>query len=980
MSLEFYNKLRTYCIQKEYKFISNYLQHVQYHVNYLNDYNMISLYERNLFIGKIYELIKNLNNSYNDEILNDAKVVPENINDYLDIEYSKNNLSIEETYNFLQKVNVVIEDIPLLNNLKKVKQNIIQLTSQYGNKKILLILNIVFSKNLNFLYDKETIELISFLDNIFIPIKFEFTEKKFESQYIDNNIDVSISEESTEDLNVYNESSEVMNDHFKDINIIRKEANTDELLERVLCLEIKLRNGNIFSIEGIIEIDSMNIILKTCQIANKFIYFKKKNLEKTLKKSEATKKFRKAFFKNLSIYEIITYNQDNFVEFINKNYNNYISLIGKSFMNIMKEFIKKNNTLTDMFTTIRLLLLGNEENINVASLLFEITKDKKINSSIIYDIIYRNLCYVSQIKLKKASSNMRDELKKIQSLTIEDIDLKKQVLALKNMPLAVKSYAFEKIEEMKSSNNEYYKQLLYVKTLIKFPWPSPNDDLIFEELNINSSKRKKYINNIDTKLKNLTYGHDEAKKAILLTLCKWITNPKGSGNVISMVGPPGVGKTLLARSIGDALDIPFVQITLGGQNDGELLHGHGYTYSGSQPGMIIKKMIDAGKSRCIMYFDELDKACSKHGSSNEITSILIHLTDPNMNKSFQDRFFQGIDFPLNKVIMIFSYNDSNLIDPILLDRFKEIKIKPYSSKDKISIVKNFMLEELCENIGFNDINFTIEDETIYYLIDKYTIEAGVRNLKRKLENVLLNLNVDRLYERNKFSKPNTKEIIIDNKLIEDVLDDSHIEIEKIHKNPEIGIINGLYATSSGSGGIVPIQIFSNYHGSDGQFNIKLTGSQGDVMKESVQCSLTCALDYINRYKSKYNIKDINKLIKDKWSCGFHVHAPSGATPKDGPSAGCAFTTAFISRLLQKPIHNFVGMTGEIDLNGNVTKIGGLEYKINGAKKAGITKIVLSNENKKDYEKIKKNDPKLFENMEIIFVDKIDEIIEHALIL
>ena len=152
------------------------------------------------------------------------------------------------------------------------------------------------------------------------------------------------------------------------------------------------------------------------------------------------------------------------------------------------------------------------------------------------------------------------------------------------------------------------------------------------------------------------------------------------------------------------------------------------------------------------------------------------------------------------------------------------------------------------------------------------------------------------------------------------------------------------------------------------------------MKESVQCSLTCALDYINRNKSKYNINHLNNLIKEKWSSGFHVHAPSGATPKDGPSAGCAFTTAFISRILQKPIHNYVGMTGEIDLNGNVTKIGGLEYKINGAKKAGITKIILSNENKKDYEKIKKNDSKLFDNIEIIFVDKIDEIIEYALIL
>jgi endopeptidase La len=982
MSLDFFNKLRTYSIQNNYKLFSKYLLKIQYHINYLNDYHIISLYERNLFIGKIYEVIKELNNTYNKEILDDKLVLPHNISTYIDIEYFMNNYTMKECYEILLKLDLLDNNNcinNLINQLHTCKHDIINLTSQYGNTDINIILTLIVSENLELFYDKHTIEFLSFLNNLFIPTKFYYSEKNYESLY-NNHIYEKYDDISSADINQNSDSQDTMIDYFKDINIFRKPNNNDELLNRVICLEIKLQNNKCFIIEGLFKIDSMNIILKTCQIANKFIYFKKKSLEKILKKTETTKKFRKTFFKSLSIYEIMVYNTNDFIMFINENYHNYLSLISKSFMNIMKDFIKKNNTLSDMFMTIRLLLLGNEENINIASLLFEITKDKKINSSqsIIYDTIYRNLCYVSQIKLKKASSLMKDELKKIQSLSMEDIDLKKQILALKNMPLTIKSYAFEKIEEMKSSNNEYYKQLMYVKTLIKFPWPSQNDDLLFEDLNTNLNKRKKFISQIELNLKNLTYGHLEAKKTILLTLCKWITNPNSSGNVIALAGPPGVGKTLLAKSIGNALDIPFVQITLGGQNDGELLHGHGYTYSGSQPGMIVKKMIDSGKSRCIMYFDELDKACSKHGSTNEITSILIHLTDPNMNKSFQDRFFQGIDFPLDKVIMIFSYNDSNLIDPILLDRFKEIEIKPYSSKDKISIVKSFMLDEVCKNIGLSDIIFEISDNDLYYLIDKFTIEAGVRNLKRKLENILLHLNVDRLYERNKFSDPNTKKITIDKKLINNILNDSGIDMQKIHKKPEVGIINGLYATSIGSGGIVPIQIFSNYYGSDGQFNLKLTGSQGDVMKESVQCSLTCALDYLYRNLEKHNINNISELLKKDWANGFHIHAPSGATPKDGPSAGCAFTIAFISRILNKPIYNDIAMTGEIDLVGNVTKIGGLEYKINGAKKAGIKKIILSTENKKDYEKIKKSDSKLFNNLKIFFVDKIDEIIPHAI--
>ena len=402
-----------------------------------------------------------------------------------------------------------------------------------------------------------------------------------------------------------------------------------------------------------------------------------------------------------------------------------------------------------MYTTIRLLLLGNEENINIAGLLFEITKDKKFNSNLIYDLIYKNLNYVSQIKLKKSISDMKEELKKIQNMSVDDIDYKKQIISLKNMPSQVKSLALEKVEEMKSSGNEYYKQVTFVKTLLKFPWPSLNDDLIFHDLNKNINKRKQFIINFDDNLKKMTYGHSDAKKVLTQTICKWITNPNSGGSALSFVGPPGVGKTLLAKSIGKCLNIPFAQITLGGQNDGELLHGHGYTYSGSQPGLIVKKMVELGKNRCILYFDELDKATSKNGS-NEITNILIHLTDPNMNKNFQDRFFQGIDFPLDKVVMIFSYNDSSKIDPILIDRFREITIKPYSLSDKRSIFKDFMLKELYESVNFESDKLIFEDDCIDFLINSYTMEAGVRELKRKLEFILLNLNVDRVYQRNLF--------------------------------------------------------------------------------------------------------------------------------------------------------------------------------------------------------------------------------------
>jgi ATP-dependent Lon protease len=362
---------------------------------------------------------------------------------------------------------------------------------------------------------------------------------------------------------------------------------------------------------------------------------------------------------------------------------------------------------------------------------------------------------------------------------------------------------------MKSFNNEYYKQLTFVKHILNYPWPSVQDDIFFQSINSNAEKSTEYLIDIENKLTKLSYGHEEAKKALLQTIGKWISNPTSQGTSFGLVGPPGVGKTLLAKSVSKALNIPFAEITLGGQNDGEILHGHGYTYSGSQPGLIIKKMVEMGKPRCILYFDELDKACSKHGSINEITSILIHLTDPNMNKTFQDRFFQGVDFPLDKVIMIFSYNDANLVDPILLDRLKQIEVNAYTTNDKKKIVKEFIIPEIAESVGLKSEPWTnISDDLIEFIIENYTNEAGVRSIKRKIEQVFLTLNLDKIYKRAEFASGEFKEITKD--VILRILDKPKHDNTIIHDKSSVGIINGLYATASGDGGIIPIQIFNNF--------------------------------------------------------------------------------------------------------------------------------------------------------------------------
>jgi ATP-dependent Lon protease len=340
-----------------------------------------------------------------------------------------------------------------------------------------------------------------------------------------------------------------------------------------------------------------------------------------------------------------------------------------------------------------------------------------------------------------------------------------------------------------------------------------------------------------------------------------------------------------------------------------------------------------------------------------------------MNKSFQDRFYQGIDFPLDKVIMIFSYNDSEKIDPILLDRLTEIKIKPYTLLDKINIIKNYVIRELKLNIDVN-----IEDHIIQYIIENYTNEAGLRDIKRQIEKIFLTLNLEIL----------TNKIVIDKYIltIEEVnriLLKPKNENTKIHLKPEIGIINGLYATTNGDGGIIPIQIFNNFTSTS--FEIKLTGKQGDVMKESVQCSLTCAMNYLKININKYNIANFNEYFIENFKNGFHIHAPSTSTPKDGPSAGVAFTCAFISRILNKPINNTIGMTGEIELTGKITKIGGLNFKLIGAKKAGITHVYIPLENKDDLEEINEKYPQLItDNFKVDTVEYIEDIIDKILVL
>lgn len=918
-------------------FFGSYEQHIE--KCYIN--HIINVRERNGYLKIINDLIRQLNTIYNlsmvelyeskNESLKNINVNENNIDELRDLIHIHKILGIQDYKDPFSEINKSILD---------------KLGSKLGFPSIHLALCVIIGEQYKYFFENNIVNELAIYDKMFVPLSYQMVK-----------------------------TPQIP----KKIHVERGNVDREVLINNCANITIPYDHLSI-CLTGYFIIDSLNIIVRTSQLCNNFIYKKKKDIElHIMNKREIDEKFSRLYLRNASICDILTMNETEFFEQIKKDYMEYNKLRRLSFMHLMNEFKKDGSlksSIENMYNIIRLLLLGSEESVNIAGLLFGMAKEKRMDYDLsISDIIYKNLNYTSQIKLRKTVTNIKSEIDKIKTMTLEDVDLKKQVIICNNMPNLVKKLAFEKIEEMKASNNEYYKQLLYVKTLLNFPWPGIEDDTFFADIGKEKERSKNFLNNVIEKLDGKVYGHSECKESIKELIGKWIRNPSSAGTALGLSGPPGVGKTLIAKAIGDSLGIPFVQITLGGQNDGELLHGHGYTYSGSQPGMIIKKMVEAGNSRCIMYFDELDKAC-KRNDGNEIYNILIHITDPNTNSEFQDRFFQEIKFPLSKVLFVFSYNDSSLIDNILMDRIKEIDVKPFKSNDKKIIIDTFLLKEMCELVGFEYGSIKFDDDAIELIINQYTNEAGVRDLKRKLEKIFLKLNIDRIYNTNIFKNISDvtakSPIVLSKSSIEQYLGKNNIHVQYIHNDNLVGVINGLYATDSGQGGVIPIQIFDNYTNGDDKFTLKLTGSQRRVMRESVISAFTSAIHCIR--------EDIRNEYVKNHQYGFHIHTPSSAVPKDGPSAGCAFAAAFISRILMKKIRNDVAITGEIELTGKVTKIGGLQYKLPGAKRAGIKLVLVSSENTDDIEMMRKDYNDLFDdNFDVKLVTDLRDVLKYTLI-
>ena len=543
-----------------------------------------------------------------------------------------------------------------------------------------------------------------------------------------------------------------------------------------------------------------------------------------------------------------------------------------------------------------------------------------------------------------------------------------------DLPVEQKNNILTEYMNIEGSMSDKSKLKTWLDNVLKLPF-GKEKGVDLKKLN-DANEVKNFINKLNTTMSNAVWGHDEAKKKIVEIMVQYITNPESKGNCLGIWGPPGNGKTtLIKEGIAKAMDRSFVFISLGGASDASFLEGHSYTYEGSIYGRIAQGLMKSECMNPIIYFDELDKI-SNTAKGQEITNLLVHLTDPAQNSEFIDKYFYNVKLDLSKATFIFSYNDPSLVDPILRDRITQVETKYLLLNQKIHIAKNYILPSILKDVGLEDNSIEISDDEISHIISKYTLEGGVRKLKSIFYSIVRQLNIMALtnepIKEGSRKKHVSWPIKIGKSDFKVLLKDyNKINFQKIHKESKVGVINGMWAGRLGIGGILPIE--SSWIPSQNRNFIKATGSLEKVIQESIDVANTLAWNFVDKDMKKKYEEDFKEI-----PFGIHVHCPEGGTPKDGPSAGTALTVLFYSLYMNKKIRNDIAITGEISLQGKVLEIGGLEEKLQGAKKAGIKTALIPKDNVKDLIRINERNPLLIDkNFKVIDVETINQVFEHV---
>ncbi len=544
--------------------------------------------------------------------------------------------------------------------------------------------------------------------------------------------------------------------------------------------------------------------------------------------------------------------------------------------------------------------------------------------------------------LNEQMKAIQRELGEIEDGKDEVAHLQKAIVKAKMTKEATKKCLSElkKLKSMSSMSAEATVVRNYLDWMIELPWY--NKDKKTENINIQDAKKI---------LDEDHFGLEKVKERILEYLAVQKRVGKIKGAILCLVGPPGVGKTSLGKSIARSTGRKFVRMSLGGIRDEAEIRGHRRTYIGSLPGKIIQQMKKAGTKNPLLLLDEIDKIGSDY--RGDPSSALLEALDPEQNVAFNDHYLE-VDYDLSDVMFVTTANTLNILPP-LLDRLEVIRIPGYTEDEKVNIANNYLIPKQIKDNGLKENELNLDSNILKEIIQSYTKEAGVRNLEREISKLA------RKTVKNVLTNNDGKNISINLNNLSDYLGVKKFKYGEVEADDKVGVVTGLAWTEFG-GEILKIESVVM----PGKGKMQITGKLGDVMQESVKA----AKSYVRSKSIEYGI--IPPVFEKK---DFHIHVPEGATPKDGPSAGIAMVTSIISSITGIPVYKNVAMTGEVTLRGHVLPIGGLKEKLLAAHRAGIGKVIIPEDNKKDLIEIPKN---ILEKIEVKTVKTVDEVLKLAL--
>ena len=492
---------------------------------------------------------------------------------------------------------------------------------------------------------------------------------------------------------------------------------------------------------------------------------------------------------------------------------------------------------------------------------------------------------------------------------------------------------------LNDSSSESAVERSYIETLLEMPWDKMSDDTLD-------------LNHAEDILEENHYGMEKVKERILEFLAVRSLTKDSNGPIICLVGPPGTGKTSIAKSVAQSLQKEYIRICLGGVRDEAEIRGHRRTYVGSMPGRIATGLKQAGVKNPLMLLDEIDKVSNDY--KGDTFSALLEVLDPDQNKHFRDHYLE-VPLDLSQVLFLATANTTSTIPRPLLDRMEIIEVSGYTENEKFHIAKEHLMKKQMKENGMNGKKLSITDKVIYDIIRFYTRESGVRELDRKIGTVCRKA-------AREWLQNDGKKINVNGKNLDKYLGTQKYRIQMANAKPEVGIVRGLAWTEVG-GDTLQIEVSIM----PGKGELELTGQMGEVMKESAGIGIS----YIRTIAEKYDIKP--EYFKEH---DFHIHIPEGAVPKDGPSAGITMATAVLSAITEKKVDAKVAMTGEITLRGKVLPIGGLREKLLAARVAGIKKVLIPKDNEKDMEEITQE---IIGDMEILYMEDMKDVIKHAFV-